>query len=288
MPKVIACLNSKGGVGKTTLCVALAEYFAAELKRRVLVIDLDWQTNATTMLMDPVAWKNYNDQERTLPFVLRRNLIDGETFDFSSAILKKRTNIRPILPNGRLSAPPLDVLPGSPDMDDLETAVIRKYANLNEIEFSDKLYGLFREQFDGNNDYRYIFVDCPPKFDIFTRSVSRLFNLALIPFSHHRLTIYGLNRVVARLAKIRGQSEQHVPYIAVPNRIKNLPQAEPIIQEVSSSFKVSDARIMEGDQVSRNGEFYFDPTQRLTWRGKWGSGASSQFKKCADEILRLV
>ena len=48
---VISTINLKGGVGKTTTTVALAETLSVKRRKRVLVIDLDPQTNATTMLI---------------------------------------------------------------------------------------------------------------------------------------------------------------------------------------------------------------------------------------------
>lgn len=51
MAHVISTINLKGGVGKTTTTVALAETLSSEFRKRVLVIDLDPQTNATTMLI---------------------------------------------------------------------------------------------------------------------------------------------------------------------------------------------------------------------------------------------
>jgi chromosome partitioning protein len=51
MCNVLSTINLKGGVGKTTTTVALAETFSAEFRKKVLVIDIDPQTNATFMLI---------------------------------------------------------------------------------------------------------------------------------------------------------------------------------------------------------------------------------------------
>jgi chromosome partitioning protein len=50
MATVVSFINFKGGVGKTTLCVEIAASLAHKFNERVLVIDLDPQTNATLSL----------------------------------------------------------------------------------------------------------------------------------------------------------------------------------------------------------------------------------------------
>jgi cellulose biosynthesis protein BcsQ len=61
--KSIAFFNNKGGVGKTTLVVNLAAYFALRLKKRVLVIDADPQCNATqAMFSDDFIDKRYSSK----------------------------------------------------------------------------------------------------------------------------------------------------------------------------------------------------------------------------------
>ena len=52
MATIISTINLKGGVGKSTTTVALAEFLSGEYRKKVLVIDLDPQTNATVMLID--------------------------------------------------------------------------------------------------------------------------------------------------------------------------------------------------------------------------------------------
>ena len=51
MAKIISIINLKGGVAKTTTTVGLAQVLSTEFNNKVLVIDLDAQTNATTMLI---------------------------------------------------------------------------------------------------------------------------------------------------------------------------------------------------------------------------------------------
>ncbi|MDZ8106771.1 MAG: ParA family protein [Nostoc sp. DedQUE12a] len=64
--KAISICNLKGGVGKTTIVMALAEYLAGDTmyKKRVLAIDLDPQSNLTSALMSEDVWeKEFNNRE---------------------------------------------------------------------------------------------------------------------------------------------------------------------------------------------------------------------------------
>ncbi|HEX8032679.1 MAG TPA: ParA family protein, partial [Ktedonobacterales bacterium] len=66
MPTVTSIINLKGGVGKTTMTLALAHFLTIEHRKRVLVIDLDPQTNATVCLMPENEWKERDESGRTL------------------------------------------------------------------------------------------------------------------------------------------------------------------------------------------------------------------------------
>ncbi|HIF9162573.1 TPA: ParA family protein, partial [Photobacterium damselae] len=49
---VVSFINMKGGVGKTTLCISVADYLANTLGKSVLVIDIDPQFNATQSFLN--------------------------------------------------------------------------------------------------------------------------------------------------------------------------------------------------------------------------------------------
>ena len=66
MATVIATINLKGGVGKTTTTAALAEFMSAEFGYKVLLVDLDPQTNLTTMMIGEQRWQEVNDRKHTV------------------------------------------------------------------------------------------------------------------------------------------------------------------------------------------------------------------------------
>ena len=66
MTQFLAVSNRKGGVGKSTIAVMLAHATAAWSKRRVLVMDLDTQCNASLMLIGGVGWERACREGRTI------------------------------------------------------------------------------------------------------------------------------------------------------------------------------------------------------------------------------
>ena len=66
MAQFLAVSNRKGGVGKSTIAVMLAHAAAAWSQRRVLVMDLDTQCNASLMLIGGVGWERANREGRTI------------------------------------------------------------------------------------------------------------------------------------------------------------------------------------------------------------------------------
>ena len=91
MTNVIAFINLKGGVGKTTTADAIGSMLAVVKRQRVLMIDLDPQTNLTTMLIGDKKWEQRNDAGQTLAQLFKDALAPEDTeliFDIEQAILR--------------------------------------------------------------------------------------------------------------------------------------------------------------------------------------------------------
>src|SRR5262245_61114565 len=69
---VISVYNNKGGVGKSTLTVGLAEFLAANRKRRVLVVDLDAQASSSGALLGRSAVSKAIESKRTISHLAAR------------------------------------------------------------------------------------------------------------------------------------------------------------------------------------------------------------------------
>ncbi|MDQ5885711.1 MAG: chromosome partitioning protein, partial [Patescibacteria group bacterium] len=145
MTKIIAVLNQKGGVGKTTTVVNAAAYLA-KLGKNVLVVDLDPQGNATSGLG------------------LDKQILDSTVYDIlfkniTTASLIKDTSIAGlhILPtNSQLAAAEVDL------------------ANENQREYRLK-------QALENLTYDYILIDCPPSLGLLSLNALTAANLVLVP-----------------------------------------------------------------------------------------------------------
>lgn len=190
MAHVISTINLKGGVGKTTTTVALAETLSAVFHKRVLVIDLDPQTNATTMLIGEKRWRDLNEKGHTLARLFQDALEpDNKRFDFDATLQVGVSDIS--------SARTVDLLPSSLDLigiqDDLATAPAGKFHSVIPTEL---LWRAVKARLD---DYDVVIVDCPPNLGIITLNGLRISQGYIIPTIPDFLSTYGIPQIVTRI-----------------------------------------------------------------------------------------
>jgi chromosome partitioning protein len=158
MATVVSFINFKGGVGKTTLCVEIAASLAHKFNEKVLIVDLDPQTNATLSLMTEKDWEEHADTKGTLRDFFESCYEDKE-YDISSILVQKSVKYRGTLGN-------LDLIPSHIELFGMDLRLATKLGHEN---LKAKLF--LKKALDSLQDkYTYIFVDCPPNLYLATQN----------------------------------------------------------------------------------------------------------------------
>ena len=169
MGKVISFSNQKGGVGKTTTCVNMAAYLARAGKK-VLLIDLDPQGNATTGL---------GFSKGTLKKSVYNVVIEGE---------EVKNNILPTELEG------LFLLPSNIDLAGAEVDLVYK-------KNRDRVLRAALEKVKAEFDF--ILIDCPPSLGLLTINALSAADSAIIPFQSEYYALEGLSQLMNTISLVR-------------------------------------------------------------------------------------
>ena len=157
--KVVSIINYKGGVGKTTITANLASEMACRGKR-VLVIDLDPQTNLTFSYMKVEEWSNTYEKEKTIKYWFD-SIIDGTkpVPSFKDLIVRKN-GVDLICSHLGLIDVDIELAAG------LSAGTERQHRN-NFI----KTYSYIKNELNTlKGQYDIVLFDCPPNFSIVTKN----------------------------------------------------------------------------------------------------------------------
>ena len=287
MTTIIATINLKGGVAKTTTTVALADALCSEKNKRVLVVDLDPQTNATVMLIGEERWKELNDREHTLARLFKDGLEpDARRFQIESALQTDIGRTRP--PHSYRSRGRVDLLPSSLDLIDVQDRLAsippgQFYAN----QPVDLLYRAVNSEL---SDYDFVLIDCPPNLGIITLNGLRIADGYIIPTVPDILSTYGIPQIVGRVAAFSQEIGRSIPPLGIivtkfqagssvhQNTMKRLKDGD--------DAKVFETTIRQTNQIAAAAEH---DRRRRTFRQKYGyQGEADAYLRLTSEILEVV
>lgn len=190
MTKVISTISLRVGVGKTTISVGLAETLSALFRKRVLLIDLDPQSHATTMLIGERRWRELNERGRTLATLFEGAIPGGPGgFDFGTVLQRGVSNVG--------VARTVDLLPSSLDLIGIQDRIASAGAASPRTEIQANL--LEGALGTGLSDYDLAIIDCPQSFGVLTLTGLQISNGYIVPTTPEPLSTHGIPQIVARV-----------------------------------------------------------------------------------------
>jgi chromosome partitioning protein len=169
MGKIISVVNQKGGVGKTTTAVNVSAYLA-HLKKRVLLIDLDPQANATSGLG-----------------------IDHRELD--QGIYEALIGLKPLYQVlKRTIQPSLKIAPATPAL---------AGAGIEMVNLSDREFRLAKILNEERDNYDYIIIDGPPSLGLLTINSLVASDEVLIPIQSEYYALEGLSQLLETISLVQ-------------------------------------------------------------------------------------
>ena len=172
--QIISVINQKGGVGKTTTVINLAAGLSQQNKK-ILVIDLDPQGNATTGL----GLSNIDSSSDTIYGVLNGTKKINETI--------KKTQLKN-----------LDIITSNVDLSGLELETADDTARAFILK--GKLTAYLN---DSSGYYDYVLIDCPPSLSLLTVMALVTSNSLLVPLQTEFFALEGLTQLMKTIERIK-------------------------------------------------------------------------------------
>src|ERR1700722_2849682 len=217
---VIAVVNQKGGVGKTTTAVNLAASVAAA-ERRTLLVDLDPQGNASS---------GVGTSPRT---------VENSVYD---ALIGRATLAEVMQPT---ELPSLMLIPSKQDLVAVEVELV------DDPDRPYKLRGALRELL-AVQEFDYVFIDCPPSLGILTVNALAAADRVLVPMQCEYYALEGLTALMSTIDRVRGGMNPHLEVegivLTMFDARNNL--AHQVADEVKSHFFVFDSVIPRNVRLS--------------------------------------
>lgn len=251
MGQVIAVLNQKGGVGKTTTAINLGAYLA-KAGKSVLIVDFDPQGNATSGLG------------------INKQAVEQSTYD----LLFGRSSLDKVVQETSQSG--LFVVPANTNLAAAEVELVSH--NMRERLLAQALQGA---------TYDVILIDCPPSLGLLTVNALAAARLLLIPVQAEYYALEGLSQLLSEVQHVRSGLNPHLELLGVVVTMFNsrTSLSNQVYDELKKHFgdKVFKSVIPRNVRVAE-APSYGKP---VSDHDKWSKGARA-YKALSKEVIKRL
>jgi chromosome partitioning protein len=203
MACVVSIINLKGGVGKSTLAMLIAEYLVFKFLKRVLLIDMDAQGNLTYCMVPENDIQKQRKTERTI-FHLLKSALEGYSVRINDYITQPPL----IISNVERSSLPKNMIPGTlhmvislPDVAQLDDRLIQLWEENKPIPLG--LRQALRQAIEPvKKDYDFVLIDCPPGLSLFSSTALFASDYFVSPVIPEPLSMQGVELVQTRASEL--------------------------------------------------------------------------------------
>ncbi|MEQ1717322.1 MAG: ParA family protein [Hyphomicrobium sp.] len=288
MAVFLAVANRKGGVGKSTVAVMLAHALSVYGGKRVLVLDLDSQCNASLILMGGQGWNEARRAGKTISDYFY-DLFDGIPANARDYVIRNVGDITG--PGGKLAA--VSLVPGSLLLEDIQGELYLKQASQSHIpdvvanRVRGRIESLIR-RFEG--DFDVVILDCPPGLSFAALAALKTADKVIVPFRPDYVSQLAVDRIALLIEDKRTIDDlAEIPlnerrYACLANYVRDDNKDYMLIEEISLVHPLLETFLPQREGIANAFDYIND---RRSIEAKYGD-AIGDVKELHVEIEKML
>lgn len=187
--KTISFFNNKGGVGKTTTLVNMAGYLAEKKGKKILVLDMDPQSNSTQAILNEELWLDFYGKSAT-----KKTIYDY----FEQMIMGiPEVTLHDIPISSSENNYKVSLIPGHPKMSMIDDSMAKSWAALQSADpagfIQQNWLNVLKDDYE--NKFDYMFVDMGPALGALNRSVLLNSDYFITPMASDIFSLIGISNI---------------------------------------------------------------------------------------------
>lgn len=269
----MSAINFKGGTGKTTVAIAIAEGLCHLLKKRVLIIDCDFQCSASITLLGRKALNHLISIDATLDCQLQKQMDRTSEVGLSAMAVRARNCVRE-------ASELMFLLPGNPDMPRRERQILSSFLPGRDIHSAyqaasimiGEIYRSLLDEFD------FVLIDCPPGLTLFSEAAIRAADGLVIPTLPNEISFAAIDHLRKEIGRTRSDlSLEDLLVGTVISKIRQRNGGEHYRYQARSIENLLD-RVAPGFQILKPYLPYCRELEATTWRDDDGGSVSFEHR----------